>query len=280
MASLTVACVQLRSGLDRGKNLVETSRWIRTARERGAALVVTPEMTNLVDVNPKRLMNAVTFEEQTEELRDFCTLAGELGIWLLLGSLALKVAERRALNRSFLIDPRGAIVARYDKLHMFDVDLEGGESYRESSVYERGDEGIVVAIPNATLGLSICYDLRFPHLYRALAQAGADLIAVPAAFTRQTGELHWHTLLRARAIETGAFVLAAAQGGHHEDGRETFGHSLVVAPSGQVVVEKEDDEPGLIVADLDLEHSAVARRRIPNLALQVPFTIRQITADV
>lgn len=278
MGEITAACVQLRSGLDREANLKDTSELIREAQARGAKLVVTPEVTNLVDVNPKRLMANVVTEGDAAELEAFRQLAHELEVWLLLGSLALRLAERRAANRSFLIDPTGALVARYDKLHMFDVDLPGGESYRESAVYQRGEQALVVTTPQAKLGLTICYDLRFPHLYRSLAQHGANVIAVPAAFTRQTGELHWHTLLRARAIETGAFIVAAAQGGRHEDGRETYGHSLIVDPSGKILAEKDDDEPGVIVAKLDLSDSDRARRRIPALSLDVPFRVEKVDA--
>ena len=280
MSTLRVGCVQLRSGLRRMENYESAAPIITEAARAGANLVVTPEMTNVVDVNPKRLMAEVVSEQRAQELTAFRQLAQSLNVWLLLGSLAIKLSERRAANRAFLVNPSGDIVARYDKLHMFDVDLAGGESYRESSVYEAGRTAVAVDTPLGRLGLSICYDLRFPHLYRALAQAGATVLFVPSAFTRQTGERHWHTLLRARAIENGAFVVAAAQGGKHEDGRETYGHSLVASPSGKVLVDKGDAEPGFIVADLDLKESQLARASIPNLNLDCEFETVTIQADL
>jgi predicted amidohydrolase len=203
-------------------------------------------------------------EEATIALARLRALAGELGIYLHVGSLAIKEDGPRAANRSYLIDPHGEIVARYDKLHMFDVDLAGGESHRESAHCRPGAKAVVVDLPFGRLGLSICYDLRFPQLYRALANAGAEFIAVPAAFTRQTGEAHWHVLIRARAIETGAFVLAATQGGLHESGRSTYGHSLIVSPWGEILAEA-GEEPGVVFADIDLQASAEVRARIPNL---------------
>ena len=192
------------------------------------------------------------------------TLARKHKIWLHIGSLAIKVSPDRAANRSFLIDPKGEIVARYDKIHMFDVDLADGESYRESRSYRAGDLAILADLPWGRLGLSVCYDLRFPALYRALAEAGASFLAIPSAFTRQTGEAHWNVLMRARAIENGCFVLAAAQGGTHENGRETYGHSIVVDPWGQVLAESEA-EPGVLFADIDPAAVAAARARIPSL---------------
>lgn len=278
MAKVKVACVQLRSGLDREANISFAATLIRQAHDQGAALIVTPEMTNIVDNNPKRLMANLPTEDQAFELAALSVLAAELRIWLLVGSMAFKVADRRACNRSFVFDPQGQIVARYDKLHMFDVDLADGESYRESNVYQPGSRAVVVATPFAKLGLSICYDLRFPQLHRALAQAGAEILAVPSAFTRQTGERHWHTLLRARAIETGAYVVAAAQGGRHEDGRETYGHSLIVHPSGEILTELESDEVGVIVADVDTAASEAARNSIPNLSLEANFVVETVSA--
>ena len=193
-------------------------------------------------------------------------LARELDVTLLIGSLAIGLTEEeRFANRSFLIAPDGEILARYDKIHMFDVEVGDGQAYRESKAYRAGESARVTQTPIGNIGMTICYDVRFPHLYRALGQAGADLIAVPAAFTRVTGSAHWHVLLRARAIETGCFILAPAQGGQHEDGRETYGHSLIVSPWGDIVAEADHNEPGFIVADLELEHVAKARRRIPSL---------------
>ena len=193
-------------------------------------------------------------------------LAAELGIWMLIGSIAVTLAgEDRLANRSVLIAPDGSVRARYDKIHMFDVEVGDGQSYRESRAYRPGERAVLAETEFGKLGMTICYDVRFPHLYRKLAQAGAGILTIPAAFTRVTGKAHWHVLVRARAIETGSFVIAPAQGGKHEDGRETFGHSLIVSPWGEVLAEKADDEPGVILADLDLDAVAIARRRIPSL---------------
>jgi predicted amidohydrolase len=278
MPKLTLACVQLRSGTSRMANVAVATTLIREAQGKGATLVVTPEMTNVLDMNPKRLLAELPSAEAAGELTVFSSLAQELQIWLLIGSMAFKVADRRACNRSYLFGPSGEVIATYDKLHMFDVDLAGGESYRESNVYRAGDRAVVVATGVGKLGLSICYDLRFPHLYRALAQAGAEIITVPAAFTRQTGERHWHILLRARAIETGAFVVAAAQGGRHEDGRDTYGHSLVVHPGGEILAELDSAEPGIVLAEIDTADCKIARNSIPSLSLNADFTVETITA--
>jgi predicted amidohydrolase len=264
------AAVQMRSGLSVAGNVAEATRLIRAAAAAGAAYVLTPEMTTLLDRDRVRLLAAIETEERDPSLPRFRALAAELGIHLHIGSMAIRLADGGVANRSFLIGPDGQILARYDKIHMFDVDLAGGESYRESAVYRAGASAAVADLPWARLGLSVCYDVRFPDLYRALARAGAALIAIPAAFTKTTGEAHWHVLVRARAIETGSYVVAAAQGGHHEDGRDTYGHSLIVDPWGKVLAEGGTD-PEVIVADIDPEESAVARRRIPALANEKPF---------
>lgn len=232
----------------------------------------TPENTLLMELDPKALFAAVAPERDTAALRTFSQLAEDLSIWLHVGSVAVLVGERRAANRSFLFDPSGAVVARYDKLHMFDVDLPSGESYRESMIYQPGDRAVVASLPWGRLGFTTCYDLRFPEQYKSLAKAGADFIAVPSAFTRQTGEAHWHVLLRARAIETGCYILAAAQGGVHEIGRSTFGHSLIVDPWGGILAEA-DAEPGVITAEIDPARVAEARRRIPALDHTRPYEI-------
>jgi predicted amidohydrolase len=221
-------------------------------------------MTNLLEVKRERLFAAITTEENDPSLAAFRALARKLGIFLHVGSLAIKLLPEKAANRSFLIDRKGDIVARYDKIHMFDVDLGGGESYRESNSYRAGELAIATDLPWGRIGLTICYDLRFPALYRALAEAGSSFLAIPSAFTRQTGEAHWHVLNRARAIENGAYVLAAAQGGKHENGRETFGHSLVVDPWGRVIAEG-GTEPGVILATIDPAEVSAARGRIPSL---------------
>lgn len=264
--SFTAAMVQLRSGQSVAANIDETSKLIRQAAKDGAQYVQTPEMTSLLVRDRDRLMNLVTDEEHDTALAAFRDLARELGIHLHIGSLAVRFpdARERVANRGFLIGPDGGIFARYDKIHMFDVDLDKGESWRESRTYQPGEVAITADLPWGRLGMTICYDLRFSALYRALAEAGASFLAVPAAFTQQTGEAHWHVLLRARAIETGSFVFAAAQAGKHEDGRETFGHSLIVDPWGKILAEA-DAEPGVVFAKIDPQLSVEARRRIPVL---------------
>ena len=270
------AAVQMRSGLDRMRNVEAARALIEKAAARGARLVVTPEMTNVVDRDAGRLFSTLPEEKDLAEIPAFASLARERRLWLLIGSMAVKVGERRAANRSYLFSPTGAVAATYDKIHMFDVDLPNGESWKESNVYRPGTEAAVVETPLATLGLTICYDVRFPHLYRALARAGAEVIAVPAAFTKQTGEAHWKTLLAARAIETGSFIIAAAQGGVHEDGRSTYGHSLIIGPWGEILAEAKDAEPQTIIAEINPLRAAEARARIPNLALEVAAKVHTI----
>jgi predicted amidohydrolase len=265
------ACVQMRSGRSVERNLDEAEALIRRAAKAGASYVQTPEMTPLLERDRDSLTAAIRPEADDPAIRRFAGLAKELGIHLHLGSMAVRSAAGGIANRSLLFAPDGAIAARYDKIHMFDVDLAGGESWRESRTYAAGDRAVIADLPGARLGLTVCYDLRFPHLYRALAQAGASALAVPAAFTRQTGMAHWHVLLRARAIETGSFVIAAAQGGHHEDGRDTYGHSLIVDPWGRILAEAEGDEPGFIIAAVDPGASDAARSRIPALRHDRPF---------
>jgi deaminated glutathione amidase len=258
------ALVQLRSGRNVATNVHKAEALIRRAAQGGAVYVQTPENTAIMELEPKLVLEAAEAEQDSVPLAQFRALAAELGIFLHIGSLAIKLDGSRLANRSYLIDRQGTVVARYDKLHLFDVDLAGGESYRESQHARPGVTAVVAELPFGRLGLSICYDLRFPALYRTLAMAGAELIAVPAAFTKQTGEAHWHILIRARAIETGTFILAATQGGLHENGRATFGHSLIVSPWGEVLAEG-GEEPCVIFADIDLAASAEARARIPAL---------------
>jgi predicted amidohydrolase len=254
----------MRSGLAPAANLDAAVKLIGEAKAQGADYVLTPEMTNIMDLKRERLFAAIVSEEEDLTLARLRELARKLGIHLHIGSLALKISPDRAVNRSFVIDPRGEIRARYDKIHMFDVDLGGGESYRESRNFRPGESGVVTDLPWGRLGLTICYDLRFPALYRALADAGASFLSIPAAFTRQTGEAHWHILVRARAIENGSFVFAAAQGGRHENGRDTFGHSLVVDPWGRILAEG-GTEPGVVLASIDIAEVAAARAKIPSL---------------
>jgi len=263
-STFRVGLVQMRSGRTPAANIDAAVKMIRDARAGGANYVQTPEMTNILVRKRDELMAAISPEENDPGLAAFRELARKLSIWLHIGSLAVRASPDRAANRSFLINPHGDIAARYDKIHMFDVDLAGGESYRESNSYKAGDLAVVADLPWGRLGLTICYDLRFPSLYRALAEASASFLAIPSAFTRQTGEAHWNVLMRARAIENGSFVFAAAQGGKHEDGRETFGHTIAVDPWGKVLAEGTG-EPGVIFADIDPAMVATVRGRIPSL---------------
>jgi predicted amidohydrolase len=262
--TFTVGLVQMRSGLTPGPNLDAAIKLIGNAKAAGADYVQTPEMTNILALKRELLFKEIVPEEEDASLATFRETARKLKIYLHIGSLAIKLSPEKAANRSFLIDPTGEIVARYDKIHMFDVDLAGGESYRESRNYRPGEVAVTADLPWGKLGLSICYDLRFPALYRALAEAGSSFIAIPAAFTKQTGEAHWHVLQRARAIENGCFVFAAAQGGRHENGRDTFGHSVVIDPWGRILAEG-DAEPGIVLAKVDPAEVGKARARVPSL---------------
>ena len=258
------ALIQLRTAKSVDANIAAASALIREARKMGADYIQTPEMTNIMEQGRDGLFASLREEERDDALAAFRQLARELKVHLHIGSLAIKASHDKAANRSFLIDPEGEIAARYDKIHLFDVQLAGGESYRESNTYKPGEVAVTSDLPWGRLGLTICYDLRFPALYRALASVGAHFLAVPAAFTKQTGEAHWHVLQRARAIETGSFVFAAAQGGKHENGRETFGHSLIVDPWGRLLAEG-GTEPSIIAAEIDVEEVSKARARIPTL---------------
>ena len=266
----------MRSGIDRARNVEDAVRLIAEAAQKGAHFIVTPEMTNAVDRDAARLAAGLPEGEDIDEVKAFAALAEEHGLWLLIGSMAINRGDGKLANRSFLFGPDGAIAARYDKIHMFDVDLDNGESWRESRIYKPGEAAVVVETPLAKIGLSICYDVRFPHLYRALAREGAEVMCVPAAFTRQTGRAHWKTLLTARAIECGAFVVAAAQGGLHEDGRETFGHSIIISPWGDVLAEAKGDEPGVVLAEIDPLRVKKARAQIPSLGLESPIKVLTI----
>ena len=261
---LPVALVQLCASADINENIETVSAFVREAVGGGAKFVLTPENTGFIETSNRKLFELAAAEEDDATLKALTALAGELGIWLLLGSLAVQVGDGKLANRSFLIAPDGNIAARYDKAHMFDVDLPGGDSYRESKNYRAGSRAIVAESPWGGIGMSICYDLRFPYLYRKLAEAGARILTVPSAFTRPTGEAHWHILLRARAIETGCFVLAPAQTGVHPSGRRTFGHSLVVDPWGKVLADG-GTAVGVTHAELDLNEVDRVRRSIPSL---------------
>ncbi len=277
-AAFRAGLIQMRSARSPAENRDAAVALIEQAKRDGADYVQTPEMTNIMEVRRDNLFAAIVAEEQDATLAAFRDLARRHAIWVHVGSLAVKVSPDRAANRSFLIDPRGDIAARYDKIHMFDVDLANGESYRESRSYQPGELAMVADLPWGRLGLTICYDLRFPALYRALAEAGSSFLAIPSAFTRQTGEAHWHVLNRARAVENGCFVLAAAQGGTHESGRETYGHSMVIDPWGNVIAEG-GDAPGVVMAEIDPSLVGKARARIPSLQHGRRFEIIEPMAE-
>jgi predicted amidohydrolase len=264
------ACVQLNAKPDLAANLDETEYWIRQARAAGATLIATPENTSGMFERRAALLDSALPEEGHPAIARFAALAEETEAWLLAGSLSIKLAPERLANRSFLFAPSGDIAARYDKIHMFDADPADGKSYRESATLQSGDRAVVADTPFGRIGLTICYDVRFPALYNALGQAGASMIAVPAAFTVPTGQAHWHVLLRARAIETGAFVIAPAQTGQHDGGRLTYGHSLIVAPWGEILADGGVAE-GFVTADCDLDKVAQARRMIRALHHARPF---------
>ena len=272
------AMIQMRSGLKPGANIDDAARMIGEAKSAGADYVLTPEMTNILAAKREQIFAAVVEEEVDASLATLREVARKLGIYIHIGSLAIKISPDRAANRSFLVDPKGDIAARYDKIHMFDVDLADGESYRESRNYRPGELAVLADLPWGRLGLTVCYDLRFPALYRALAEAGATMLAIPSAFTKQTGEAHWHVLIRTRAIENGCFVFAAAQGGKHENGRETFGHSLIVDPWGRILAEG-GIVPGVVMAEIDPAEVVNARARIPSLQHGRRFEIIEPMAE-
>jgi deaminated glutathione amidase len=266
----TAACVQPNSAREFEPNIRAVSDLVRRARDKGAQFITTPEMVSMME--PKRALHLqkAIGEAENPFLASFQELARETGAWLLAGSIAVKLDEEKLANRSFLVSPEGEIAARYDKMHMFDVSLANGESYRESSLYRPGGEAVLAELPWGLLGMTICYDLRFPYLYRALAQEGASFVTIPSAFTVPTGRAHWHVLLRARAIETGCYVIAAAQVGEHAEGRKTYGHSLIVSPWGEILADG-GGEVGICTAEIDPAKVEEARHAIP--ALQHDRTI-------
>ena len=274
--SFVAACAQMRSGRDPLKNRDAAVALVREAAAAGAHYVQTPEMTSLVERSREALFDKIGPEEGDPTLAALRAVARERNVFVHIGSIAVRKGDKAA-NRAFLIDPSGEIIASYDKIHLFDVDLPNGESWRESRTYAGGDRAVLAETPWGLLGLTICYDVRFPALYRALTEAGASFLSAPACFTKQTGEAHWHVLHRARAIETGSFMISAAQGGLHEDGRETFGHSLIVDPWGRILAEA-GTEPGLILAEIDPARVGDARGRIPALKNARPFAVEVAAA--
>ena len=267
------ACIQMRSGVDTRSNIAALENQVAEAVDMGARYVQTPEMTGLVQRSRRELLAAIGTDEACPVLQAARRLAREHAIWLHIGSTAVAVDGDRAANRSALFSPDGTRLGVYDKIHMFDVDLDHGERWRESSLYRPGDRAVVARTVLASFGLAICYDLRFPALFRNMAEHGADVLTCPSCFTRQTGEAHWHVLLRARAIENGAFVLAAAQGGMHEDGRETYGHTIAIDPWGRIIGELDHDEPGILIVDIDPMKAVEARTKIPALSGAKPYRL-------
>jgi predicted amidohydrolase len=268
----TAACLQLCSGRDVAPNVEAVLDLARRARDRGADLIMTPEVSDMMEPRREAAVARARPESDHLMLAACRALARETGAWFLLGSVVVKLAEdSRFANRSFLIAPDGGIVARYDKIHLFDVDLPTGETRRESRSYRPGDAAVLADLPWGRLGMTVCYDLRFPQLYRTLVQAGATFLSVPSAFTVPTGRAHWHVLLRARAIENFCFVFAPAQSGEHAEGRKTYGHSLIVAPWGEILAEAESDAPGIVMARIDPARVAEARHALPSLSHDRPF---------
>jgi predicted amidohydrolase len=270
VAPLTVALLQMRSGTEAAVNVQTVRQAAASAAHAGARLLITPEMTTVLDRRPGRLMASASAQEDDVSIQAYCELAQQHQLDLLIGSMAVKVAPERLANRSLLISHEGQVVAQYDKIHLFDADLGEGQRYEESARFSAGQQAVVARRADYTLGMTVCYDMRFPALYRDLALAGAQLISVPSSFTVPTGQAHWHVMLRARAIETGCFVLAPAQHGVHADGRETYGHSVVINPWGEVVAERTEGE-GLLLARLDLAQIAQARQRLPSLQHARPY---------
>lgn len=281
------ACVQMNSGTNVARNMANVAELIREAAGAGAHYVQTPEMTTIVQKSRKELELEIHPLQNNPSIAEFSTLANELGIWLHIGSMAITLAPQELgqtiSNRAFIFQPDGAIAAHYDKIHMYDVDLDNGESWRESNTYRPGDEAVIAKIaPNGLqieLGLAICYDVRFAALYRAYAQKGASVLCAPAVFTKQSGEAHWHVLQRARAIENGAFMISAAQAGHLEDGRDTFGHSIIVDPWGNILAEADGFEPGVITAQITPKLALEARAKIPALVSDRPFKLKMATGS-
>jgi predicted amidohydrolase len=280
MSIFKVAALQMRSGMDPAANARTFAAMVREAAAAGARYVQSPEMTGGLVRDRETLRSNLKPEADDIIARTASELAAELGITVHVGSTAIALDGGKVANRAFVFAPDGSLVTTYDKIHMFDVDLDNGESWRESATYQPGGRAVVASLDEARIGLAVCYDLRFPQLFRAEALAGAEILTVPAAFTRQTGEAHWHVLLRARAIENGAFVIAAAQGGRHEDGRETYGHSMVVDPWGRILAEADHDEPAVVIAEIDTAASAAARRKVPNLKNAREFVVDEASSRI
>jgi len=278
--SFMAAAIQMCSGVDPERNAASMARLVRAAAAQGATYVQTPEMTGMLQRNRAAAKEVLRDESNDIIVKTGSALAAELGIYMHVGSTAIALDDGKMANRGFLFGPDGKILNRYDKIHMFDVDLDNGESWRESAAYRPGSEARVLSLPFAEMGFAICYDVRFPQLFRAQAVAGAEVMTVPAAFTKQTGEAHWEILLRARAIENGVFVIAAAQAGLHEDGRETFGHSMIIDPWGKVLAAGGPTGEAVILAEIDPAAVKAAHDKIPNLKNGREFSIERIAGGI
>lgn len=271
---LKAACIQLNNTTDRVENTRTASGFIREAAKKGAQLICTPEYTcQMVQVGATSRLQGAEPEETNPQLRAYRELASELGIWLLVGSLGIRVAPTKLANRSYLLNDKGDIVAYYDKIHLFDVDLPDGQSYRESNLVEAGHRAVVASTPWGGLGMAICYDVRFAYLFRSMAQAGASILTIPAAYSIPTGSTTWEIFMRTRAAETGSFVLAPAQAGQHEGTRQTWGHSMIVGPLGEILAEADGKTPGVITADLDMEAVRRARQNVPAITQDKPYSV-------
>jgi deaminated glutathione amidase len=274
---IKVAAIQMCSGIEPERNVAVLREMVREAASLGAEYIQTPEMTGMVERDRAALFAKLKSEQSDPVVAAARELALAHRLYLHIGSTAILLPHGKVANRAFLFSPNGDIVTTYDKIHMFDVDLDKGESWRESSTYTPGTRAAVADLPFAKLGFAVCYDLRFPQLFQAEANAGAEILTAPAAFTKQTGEAHWHALLRARAIENGAFVIAAAQSGLHEDGRETYGHSLIINPWGEIVAEALRSDPQIVTAQINVAEVQAARKKIPNLKNARAFSVETIS---
>ena len=271
MTKLVIANIQTNSKADPLENITEVGAMIREAKTQGADLITTPEVVGMMAARRTDSLERARPEDSHEVLAAFRDLAAELGTWLLIGSVSIKVSDEQLSNSSYLVGPDGGIVAKYSKIHMFDVQVGDGKPYRESHTYKPGEEAVLADTPWGVMGLTICYDIRFPYLYRDLAKAGAKVIFAPAAFTKVTGEAHWHVLQRARAIENGCFIVSAAQTGTHDGGRQTYGHSVIVAPWGEVLADGGTDV-GVTMAEVDLAKVDEARGKVPSLTHDRPYS--------
>lgn len=274
MAIFKAACVQVNASSNMDENIQTACDMARDARQQGAELICMPENVAMMEFGGENVIAKSYPQDEHPALSTFQDVAAETKAWVLVGSIAVRLENNKVANRSFLLNADGKIAGQYDKIHLFDVDLDNGESYRESNTFDGGDTAVLASTPWGGLGMTICYDVRFPHLFRTLAQAGANIITVPAAFTKPTGLAHWKVLLRARAIETGCYIIAPAQCGTHKGGRQTYGHSLIINPWGEVLSEGSD-EPAVLIADIQIDEVEVVRKKVPSLKHDREFSLKK-----